>query len=467
MELCWLVSVVDCGSPSCLANRGRGTFKKLLGLFLETQRRGEVEELEPAGNGATVRNRSRIASMANTAELSSPRPKYDVADLSIACVTGLMLAYTVLFICVLPMIGKLAGGRDFVVYWATGQQLVHHASPYDAGAMLRIERAAGLDAKFKVGFMRNPPWAMALAYPLGFIGLRAGALLWSLVLLGCLAGSVLMLWRMHGRPETNVHWLGFSFAPALLCVSMGQTSLFALLRYVLFLRLHRQHQFLAGISLWLCSLKPHLFLVFGVVLLAWIVLSKSYKILAGAAVAMAASCAAVYFIDPGAWSQYAQMMHSYGIETEPIPCLSILLRLWLRPQAMWLQFLPAALGCTWALRYFFTRRHTWDWMKDGNLLMLVSILVAPYCWIIDESLAIPALLQGAYLTRFRPMLAVLALASVVIEAELMSGCKLFSDSYVWTAPAWLAWYLYATWNKDIRTTADHNVVAEDALQARR
>jgi hypothetical protein len=106
-------------------------------------------------------------------------------------------------------------------------------------------------------------------------------------------------------------------------------------------------------------------------------------------------------------------------------------------------------------------------MKDGNLLMLVSILVAPYCWIIDESLAIPALLQGAYLTRFRPMLAVLALASVVIEAELMSGCKLFSDSYVWTAPAWLAWYLYATWNKDIRTTADHNVVAEDALQARR
>lgn len=382
--------------------------------------------------------------MANTAELSSPRPKYDIADLSIAAVAGLMLAYTVLFLCVLPLIGKLAGGRDFVVYWATGQQLAHHANPFDAAAIQRIEQSAGLDVKFKVGFMRNPPFAMALVYPLGFIDLRTGALLWSVVLLGCLVASVLMLWRMHGSPGNNLHWLGFSFAPALLCVSMGQTSLFALLGYVLFLRLHRSHQFLAGISLWLCALKPHLFLVFGVVLLAWIVLSKSYKILAGAAVAMAASCAAVYFIDSAAWSQYAQMMHTYGIENEPIPCLSVLLRLWLRPQAMWLQFLPAAVGCAWALGYFFTRRHTWDWMKDGSLLMLISILVAPYCWIIDESLAIPALLEGAYLTRFRPLLVVLALASVVTEVELMSGCKLFSYFYLWTVPTWLAWYLVAT-----------------------
>ncbi|MGA3010691.1 MAG: glycosyltransferase family 87 protein [Terracidiphilus sp.] len=405
--------------------------------------------------------------MANSTESSSPRPKYDIADLLIAGVMGLMFAYTILFICVLPMIGKLAGGRDFVVYWATGQQLVHHANPFDMAAMQRIEQAAGLDAKFKVGLMRNPPWSMPLVYPLGFIGLRVGALLWSLILLGCLTGSVLMLWQMHGCPGDNLHWLGFSFAPSLLCVSMGQTSLFALLGYVLFLRLQSKHQFLAGASLWLCALKPHLFLVFGVVLLAWMILSKSYKILAGAATALAASCAVVYCIDPAAWSQYAQMMHTYGIETEPIPCLSILLRLWLSPQAMWLQFLPAALGCIWALGYFFVRRHTWDWMKDGNLLMLISILVAPYCWIIDESLAIPALLQGAYLTRFRSLLAVLAIATVVIEAELMSGCKLFSNSYVWTAPGWLAWYLLATWKRGVKSTETHNGETEDALQARR
>ncbi len=415
----------------------------LLSLGVKARRRDGMKARLAREEVSGLR-RSRIATMAETTEVPAAQAKHDIADLAIAGVTGLMLAYTVLFLCVLPMIGKLAGGRDFVIYWATGQQLVHHANPYDSGAMQRIEQGAGLGAEFKVGFMRNPPWAMALVYPLGLIGLRTGAFLWSLLLLGLLAVSVLLLWRMHGRPGSALHWLGLSFAPALLCVSMGQTSLFALLGYVLFLRLHRTHPFSAGISLWLCALKPHLFLAFGAVLLAWVLVSRSYRVLAGAAVALAASCAAVFCIDPAMWSQYAQMMRTYGIEKEPIPCLSILLRLWINPQAMWLQYLPAALGCVLALGFFWTRRHRWDWMKDGSLVMLVSVLTAPYSWIFDESLAIPALLQGAYLTRLRPLLTVLAAASVVIEIELMSGFKLFSTSYIWTAPFWRAWYLCAT-----------------------
>lgn len=378
--------------------------------------------------------------MAGKTEISAPKVKYDIADFSIACVSGLAIAFVTLFICIVPLTNILAT-RDFVTYWASGQQLVHHADPYDSAAMMRIEQGAGLDASYNAGFMRNPPWGLPLAYPLGLFGLRAAAFLWSLVLLACLIVSVLMLWRMHGCPRNPLHWLGFSFAPALLCLMMGQTSLFSLLGYALFLRLHHSRPFLAGASLWLCALKPHLFLPFGVVLLAWILVSGSYKILAGAAAAMAASCAATSCIDPAAWSEYAQMMRTVGIEKEFIPCLSVVLRLRFSPQTMSLQFLPVALGCAWALVYFLTRRHTWDWMKDGSLVMLVSIFLAPYCWLFDQCLAIPALLQGVYLTRSRLLLALLALASVVIEIELMSKVKLPSMLYFWTAPAWLAWYL--------------------------
>jgi hypothetical protein len=138
------------------------------------------------------------------------------------------------------------------------------------------------------------------------------------------------------------------------------------------------------------------------------------------------------------------MMRTYGIESEPIPCLSIELRQWLNPHAMWLQYLPAGLACGWALGYFWRRRQTWDWIRDGNLVMLVSIITAPYSWIFDESLAIPALLQGAYLSGSRLLLAILAVVSVLIEIELVCGLKLFSNYYLWTAPAWLAWYLLAT-----------------------
>ena len=359
-----------------------------------------------------------------------------------ASAIGLMLAFTALFLGVMPLT-DMAGKRDFVVYWATGQQLVHHANPYDKNAVMRIERSVGLPTEAGTLYMRNLPWSLPLALPLGFIGLRSAAILWTLALLACLVISVRILWRMHGRTRNYLPWLGVSFAPAMLCLTMGQTSLFALLGYVLFLDLHRRRPIVAGISLCLCALKPHLFLSFGVVLLAWILVSRSYKILAGAAVGLAASCAAVTCIDPKAWIQYAQMMRTTGFVTEHVPCLSVALRLWLSPQTVALTYLPAALGCAWALVYFWSRRLAWDWMKDGSLLMLVSLLTAPYSWVYDDSLAIPALLHGAYLTRSRILLGVLALASILIVIELVCGVKISSAFYLWTAPAWLAWYLLA------------------------
>ena len=383
--------------------------------------------------------------MSSNTDHPASQPKPDFAELSIAIIGGLALALIAIFLCVVPLTGKMASGRDFVVYWATGQQLAHHANPYDADAMMRIERSAGLPAQYGALYMRNPPPYLPLAYPLGFIGLRAGALIWSLILTGCLAFSVRMLWVMHGRQNNRLHWLGYSFAPAMICLFAGQTSLFALLGLVLFLRYHATRPFVAGLSLWLCALKPHLFLPFGTALLAWIAVTRSYKIVAGAAVAVAASCGFVYWIAPAAWTEYLTMIRTSGVIQEYIPCISVALRVWIWPHAIWIAYVPSAIGCAWALGYYVVRRHNWNWMKDGSLLMQVSILVAPYCWMFDQSLAMPALLHGAYVTRSRILLAVLAFTSILLDAEVIGGIKMASFLFLWTAPVWLIWYLFAGW----------------------
>ena len=384
--------------------------------------------------------------MSSNTDHPASQPKPDFAELSIAIIGGLALALIAIFLCVVPLTGKMASGRDFVVYWATGQQLAHHANPYDADAMMRIERSAGLPAQYGALYMRNPPPYLPLAYPLGFIGLRAGALIWSLILTGCLAFSVRMLWVMHGRQNNRLHWLGYSFAPAMICLFAGQTSLFAMLGLVLFLRYHATRPFVAGLSLWLCALKPHLFLPFGTALLAWIAVTRSYKIVAGAAVAVAASCGFVYWIAPAAWTEYLTMIRTSGVIQEYIPCISVALRVWIWPHAIWIAYVPSAIGCAWALGYYVVRRHNWNWMKDGGLLMQVSILVAPYCWMFDQSLAMPALLHGAYVTRSRILLAVLAFTSILLDAEVIGGIKMASFLFLWTAPVWLIWYLFAGWS---------------------
>ncbi len=379
--------------------------------------------------------------MASKPDSSPTQERADYADFSIAIVGGLALALTILFLFAVPVAGKLSASRDFVSYWATGQQLVRHANPYDRDAVAALEHSAGLTVK-AVLIMRNPPWALPLAYPLGFLPLRLAGILWSLILLACLLISVRMVRELHGAPPNRIHWLGLAFTPGLICLTMGQTALFALLGLILFLRLHQSRPFAAGAALWLCALKPHLFLPFAAALAAWIVVSRGYKLLAGAAAAIALSSAAAFAIDPTAWRDYIQLMRSPAVENEFIPCLADAMRHWFLPQAAWLQYLPATLSCLWAFIYFWRRRTAWDWVTNSSPLMLVSLLAAPYCWFYDQCLAIPALMHGAYTTRSRKLLAALALAILVMDGEIC-GVPVISPLWLWTAPAWLAWYLLA------------------------
>lgn len=381
--------------------------------------------------------------MANTRENTAAQSKTDIAELTIATVGGLAFALILMFLCVVPMAGHITSGRDYVVFWATAQQLVHHANPYDPVAMNHLERAAGLAAGYGTMYMRNPPWALPLVLPLGFVGLRLGALIWSLLLLSCLLLSTRLIRGMYGYPKDRIHWLAISFAPALLCFFMGQTSLFSLLGLVLFLRLHRTHAFLAGAALWLCALKPHLFLPIGMALMIWVIASKRYKVAAGAGVALLASWGVTLLLDPSAWRDYSNMMKAPEVGRQFIPCLSDAMRLWFFPQAVWLQYLPSVLACLWAAAYFWPRRSNWDWVQDGSILMLVSLIVAPYCWVYDQALAIPALLLGAYSTRSRPKLTALAIASSLVMVAVMCDIKITSPFYLWIAPMWLAWYLLA------------------------
>ena len=385
-----------------------------------------------------------MASMAARAEIpvaaAKPRPNY--AEASIAVAAGLAITLTVTFLIVMPLVRSMAGEHDFVVYWATGQLLAHHANPWDAHLIGHVEHAAGLTVRGSF-FMRNPPWALPLALPLGYLSVRAAAVPWSLLMLGLLIVSVRTLFRIVGRPASPLHLLGYAFPPALFCVMMGQTSVFLLLGLVLFLHLHQTRPFLAGAALWFCSLKPHLFLPFAAVLLVWIVVGRRYRIVLGALSAVAASCMVTWLIDPSAWNQYLHWAANSGIAHEPIPCLSVVFRTLVDPAAEWLVFLPAILASVWALIYFWQRRHVWDWLEHGNLLMLVSLVVAPYCWVHDQVLALPALLWAAGRTSSRPLLAILALAYIALEVQSFDPAGLVSPLYLWPAPVWLAWYLMA------------------------
>ena len=342
---------------------------------------------------------------------------------------------------------KNVTGSDFVEYWAAEQQIVHGGNPYDPVTTLQVEQAEGRTTnQTEVTF--SPPVAFILALPLGYVNLKTGYILWTLALFTGFAASVWILWLQHGCPNTLLHLLCFAFAPALICILASQLGIFFLLGVALFLYLHKTWPVLAGAALLPCALKPHLFVPVAVTLLLWTISTKAYRALAGFLIALVCSSALTLRLDTHIWSQYAQMMKTMSVMSAVSPTLSAHLRLLIARNAAWVQFVPEIAACGWAAWYFWTRRTRWDWMEQGLLVLLVSVLCSPYGYFTDESVLLPAVLAGLYRARNsgRSLVPIAVMCGAAL-IEMGETVRLAKPYYLWTTPAWLAWYLYATTGK--------------------
>ena len=336
------------------------------------------------------------------------------------------------------------GTRDFIEYWASGQLLAHHQNPYDLTAVLGLERSAGLPGDAPPLVMGNAPPSLPIIYGLGLVSAKSGVRIWAALLSLCLIVAIQSIRKALGELKAHVWVLAFAFAPALACLTMGQMAMLVLLGLALFLRFYSTQPFLAGVSLWLCLLKPQLFIPFGVVLAVWVWRKRQFPMLVGVLSAIALSLVLSARLDPACWSQYRAMMRVERYDRAAIPCISMALRD-LSGGGPFVQYLPTAIACIWAIWYFSRHKNDWDWIKHGSILTLVSLMAAPYSWFVDQCLAVPALMYGLYVTRSRLLIAALAWASVIIETAQLRGISLLHSNFLlWTAPAWLIWYIAAT-----------------------
>jgi hypothetical protein len=349
----------------------------------------------------------------------------------------------VVFLFAINLTGKDVAGRDYIQYWAAGRQVLRHANPYDAEAILRLEQSAG-PGRTEPELSGSPPLVLLLAAPLAALSAKTGLVVWFAVLFASFSVSLVILWRLHGRPDTLFYLFGFLFAPVLACLQCGQITILLLLCVLGFLYFLHSRPWLAGALLVPLTLKPHLFLPFAVALIFWILSRKAYGVLAGFAVTFALCLAAVLYLDPLAWARYLEMMRTQGLVDDFVPTLSNAMQRLVSPGTRWLRFLPDAAACVWAGWYFQSRRDRWNWMDQGMVTLLVSFLCAPYGFFFDESVLLPAVLTGVLRAR-RSGLALwpIAIAAAAALIECLRLVPVTSLFYLWTVPAWMLWYLYA------------------------
>jgi hypothetical protein len=348
-------------------------------------------------------------------------------------------AAAVLLICIL-IFTLVTSRTDYISYWSAGKLLIHHADPYSPSGVAALQNSEGY-FHMQPLIMRNPPWALFLAAPLGLGGIRIGLFFWTLATAGCVFLSAQLL-----RAPSRDRAFAYVFAPAVAAIFMGQSSAFLLLGFSLFLRFHRSHPFLAGASLLLMLIKPHLFLAFWVVLLADCIYRRSILVFAGGVSALAAASAFSICFEPHIWQHYLAMLRTSSLQSEAFPTFSTLFRVLVDVHAFWLIFVPSALTILWGLWYYVSRRRSWDWRIHGMLLILLSILFAPYSWFTDEVVLLPSILFAlSYPQKRRYSNWILLLINTIaLWIVLARQSPLESHAYLWTPLAWLAWFLYAT-----------------------
>jgi hypothetical protein len=337
-------------------------------------------------------------------------------------------------------VGSRPASKDYISYWSAGRLLLHRADPYSASQVLALEKTQGY-SEIKPIIMRNPPWALFLVVPLGFWSPVVGLLLWTIATVGCI---LIFIRLLNVSPEDRV--FAFLFAPALAAICSGQSSPFLLLGFSLFLRFYRSQPFLAGASLFLMAIKPHLFLVFWVLLLVDCIYRRRFFILAGGTCALAVGTVFSMYLDVHVWQHYFAMLRASTLETEFFPTISMLFRLLIDIRVSWLLFVPSALAIVWGFVYYARNRHSWNWEIHGMLLMLVTVLVSPYGWFSDEIVLLPSLAFAFTFPKKRrySMKVLVAIDGLALLILLMAHPSLSSYAYLWTPLAWTVWFLYST-----------------------
>jgi hypothetical protein len=381
-----------------------------------------------------------------------------VSKIAVACFVILGCVHAVLnaFTAVRPKAGAQA---DFIQFWATGQLLAAQQSPYDLERLLKLESDAGM-TRTSPRLSNSPPLLLPLFLPLGLVSARLGFGLWFVAQLICLYASAQLLNAMYGRQLGYRRWIVFLFGPVLLCERTGQLGVFFLMCLVLFFYLYRKHPFLGGICLAPLALKPHLILPFGLVLLLWVIIERRWKILLGAAMALASSAGLLLVLVPHAWREYSALMQQMHLMDWGAPCLSVYLRRLTGGPAV-VQFVPTMVAAGAAVLWYIRKRKAWAWESDGAMLLALGLVTAPYSWIMDEAIALPAILLAMVRSRGSwNWLACLALLNVVVMAEEVARVGVLTPDFLWTAPAWFLWCVLASRARSAIETANLGFAVE-------
>jgi hypothetical protein len=354
--------------------------------------------------------------------------------------------------------------NDFVEYWAAARLFVSGGNPYSPAELFRTQQGAGWTEPMPL-LMWNPPWTLSFIWPFGLPEHDESQFLWFLLHTVIIFLGAQLLWRIYDGPPRQVRcaWLAvLTFAPVYFVLLLGQIGPLILLGLIGFLAAAKKRWWsLAGASLTLVSIKPHLLYLLWLAVGLWICKERCWRALFGLTVGAVVALGMPLILVPEIYSYYGHMFSSGGI-VHPMewatPSLGTVFAELFRIRGMWIRWTPPLAGVAWFIWYWRIHSEGWNWLDRLPLVLLVSVTSASFVWTFDHVVLLPALVQCAVWLSLREAygrhksLIVLYLA---VNAILLFGkLHIHNDLwYFWAAPVFLVLYLWLRAKIDFRSEA--------------
>jgi hypothetical protein len=351
--------------------------------------------------------------------------------------------------------------RDFVEYWSAARVHAAGRNAYDGDLLLPLQREmSGEPERVEAVMLWTPPWTLPLYTPFGMLAPHEAHLAWLAVQITLTLVAILLLMRVYGAGQSlHIHLAVFGYLILTTCefhwnIAFGQNMgilTFGLAGF-LYCRV-RSYPFAAGLLGALTAVKPHLLLPFAMLLLMDVRSVAGRRVLYGGACMIALGSVLAVVSNTQVFQDYLNGLQGQtskaqvSVKDWQLPLFSYRFRMAVDESVFRWQFLPVALLCLGYAGYRDTLNKPWDWREQLPVVVLLSLLAAPYGgWIFDLTLLLVPIVAGLYrvIRTDRAMFIVLGFAALV--PRYLFELRIESLEEGWFITPWvLVWYVVTLW----------------------
>jgi hypothetical protein len=283
---------------------------------------------------------------------------------------------------------------DFSTYLSSTKALLNQQNAWNADQINAISHADySYPDTFNAYGLWTPPTVMLFLVPFTFLPFPLAAYLWTFInlLLFWLAARLMHSWlpSLSTRRQIGL-WL--LYPPAIALLIWGQISGLVLLAYLLFIHLAQQRRdFAAGAVLIAATFKPHLGYLAVIFIAWWVFKQRRCQIALGFGAIMLVELGLITLLNPHWLIDYKTALAAPPLSFEASTISRVLYRS-VFPDTPWVQFAGLIMSSAILIIYLILRQNPIDLLPTVPMLMAYSVVCAPYGWIYDQLVILPAFL---------------------------------------------------------------------------